>query len=255
MRQSSAVRFLWLLPVWMVVILSYERVRAVAAAELPGLSTSSCTTDSNCEKNYKCFVQDRANSDFCIPKDYYGSDHDEEACLHRANCAASAALRLVCPACILTPILTCGGVPASDAWYREHWEPMKDCFTPTPEQIRASAVHWDRRKSYRVKRGGPIEIERPPDLGIMVNDWNISVPAEWAGPRSDEASTKELYRRKGRVENALNRRWEFNAACPIYDEDIGTRTYKQSFIAGTCGAFRNPDPRKPPPSLKYLPNK
>jgi hypothetical protein len=246
------------------------RARAVAAAELRGLSTSSCATDSNCKKNYKCFVQDGTNSGFCIPKDYYGSDRNEQTCLHRANCAAAAVLRHVCPACILAPILTCGGVPASDSWYREHWESMKDCFTPTPEQIRASAVHWDSCLSHRVKPGGPIEIDQGPDLGIYVNEWNITVPAEWACPRSDEASRKKFYRRKGRVENALNRRWEFNAPCPIYDEDIETRTSSrttiagvidtfsatnESYIAGTCGAFRNTDPTKPPPSLKFVPNR
>jgi hypothetical protein len=146
--------------------------------------------------------------------------------------------------------MTCGGVPASDEWYRERWERLKDCLSWTPEQVRASAVPTVRTPSRKPNSGGPIEIQEAPDLNDNVNQWNIQVPAAWA-VSGNEDSLEKLSQRKGRLENALNRRWEFNAACPINEVDIGDRITTSRLIAGTCGGFRNPDPTKPPPSLMY----
>jgi len=235
---------------WALITLSIASVQTVAAADLqPRLSR--CGTDSKCRKGFKCFVQvpDVSQEGVCVPNGLSGSNDDEQVCLHRANCAAAAALRRVCPACVITPILTCEGIPSSNAWYRERWERLKDCLTPTPEQIRA-AVPAARTSSSRPNPNGVIEIPEAPDLNANVNQWNIQVPAAWAGSGNEDFSEK-LYRRKGRLENTLNRRWEFNAACPIYEEDIGTRTTTSRLISGTCGGFRNPDPTKPSPSLMY----
>jgi hypothetical protein len=244
---------------WVLVTVSIANVRTVAAIELPPrLLTLRCGTDSKCGKGYECVIPAPGigSEGFCVPKGYSNSNHDEEECLHKANCAAAGALRRACPACAITPIMTCGGAPSSDAWYRERWERLKDCFNPTPEQVRASAVPTVRTPSRKPNPGGPIEIQQAPDLNVNVNQWNIRVPAAWAGS-GDEDSSEKLYRRKGHLENTLSRLWEFNAACPIYEEDIGTTATTTSQIAGTCGAFRNPDPTKPPPSLNFpsSPNK
>jgi hypothetical protein len=265
MRESSGVRFLWLLLAWIVVVLISARIPRAAAQPLPGLSTSNCATDSECQKNYKCFVQDGVNSGFCVPTEYSGSKRDEEVCLHRANCAAAAALRHVCPACVLTPIFACGGITGIQAEGTGNiWARFKDCFTPTPEQIPASTVQRDpirahsvgERSNQNVNRGGPKAIEQLPDLGIYVNAWNITVPAGWAGSWStnhwSKKSKKELYRRKGRVEQAVSHLWQFNDPCPIFDEDMSDNGGSSSLVAGTCGAFRNPDPTKPPPHLTYI---
>lgn len=251
-RESSRVCALdgWKLLACALITLSFARVQAVAAADLqPQLAR--CRTDSECRKGFKCFVQAPGIGleGVCIPNGPSGPDDDEQVCLHKANCAAAAALRRVCPGCIITPIMNCGGVPASDAWYRERWERLKDCLNPTPEQIRA-AVPAVRTPSRKPNPSGPIAIHQLPDLNVNVNQWNINVPAAWADS-GNEDSKEKLNRRKGRLENALNRLWEFNAACPIYEEDIGTRTTTNRLIAGTCGGFRNPDPTKPPPSLMY----
>jgi len=232
----------------MLFILSVAVVPTVAAADSAPLLVR-CGTDSKCGKGYECVISSRfGRGGVCVPKSEAGSD-DDDACLHRANCAAAAALRRVCPGCVITPIMTCGGVPSSgssDPWYREHWERLKDCLTPTPEQIRASAVQSVRPSSQQADRKGPIEIEEGPDLDVYFNQWNINVPAAWAASRNRDPS--ELDRRKGRLENALDHLSEFNAPCPINNIDVdGTAT----LIAGTCGAFRNPDPTKRPPSMNY----
>jgi hypothetical protein len=237
---------------WIVLacalILSIARVQTVAAADLqPQLSR--CRTDSECRKGFKCYVQvpGIGLEGACVPRGPSGPDDDEQVCLHKANCAAAAALRRVCPGCIITPIMTCGGVPASDAWYRERWERLKDCLSPTPEQIRAAVpvARTSSPRPHRVK-----EIQEGPDLNDNVNQWNIQVPAAWAVSVNKD-SLEKLNRHKGRLENTLNRLWEFNAACPINEEDIRSRTTTSRLIAGTCGGFRNPDPTKPPPSLMY----
>jgi len=255
MRQCSGVSAsdTWMLLAWALISVSIVNVQSVAAADLmPHLLTQRCGTDSKCGRGYECVVRypELGSEGFCVPKGYSNSNLDEQDCLHKANCAAAKALRRVCPACIITPILTCGGVPSDDAWYQERWARLKDCLTPTPEQIRASAVPTVRTPSRKLKPGGPIEIPKAPDLNVNVNQWNIRVPAAWAVSQ-DQVSSEKLYRRKGHLENKLSPLWEFNAACPISEEDIGTRTTTESEIAGTCGVFRNPDPTKPPPSLMY----
>lgn len=215
-RRSFAVRALdgWKLLAWALITLSIARVQAVAAADLKP-SLSRCRTDSECRKGFKCYVQvpGIGLEGACVPRGTSGPDDDEQVCLHKANCAAAAALRRVCSGCIITPIMTCGGVPASDAWYRERWERLKDCLAPMPEQIRA-AVPIARTSSPRRHSNGAIEIQEGLDLNDNVNQWNIQVPAAWA-VSGNEDSLEKLSRRKGRLENALNRLWEFNAACPI----------------------------------------
>lgn len=241
---------------WVLVTLSTARIQTVGATDLPP-RLSRCGTNSKCEKGYECFVQAGiATEGLCIPNAYSGSDRDEEACLHKANCAAAAALRRVCPGCVISPVMTCGGIPSSDTWYRERWERLKDCLAATPEQIRASAVRAVRTSSQRPNPKGSIEIQQAPELNVNVNQWNIQVPPAWAESQNQDSSEK-LYRHKGRLENALSRLWEFNAACPIYEEDVGESTTTTRLISGTCGGFRNPDPTKPPPSLNYprTPNK
>ena len=236
---------------WALITLNIASVQTVAAADLqPRLAR--CRTDSECRKGLKCYVQvpGVGLEGACVPRGPSGPDDDEQVCLHKANCAAAAALRRVCPGCVISPVMTCGGLPPTNTpWYRERWERLKDCFTPTPEQIRA-AVPVARTSSPKANPNGVIEIQQLPDLNANFNQWHINVPAAWADS-GNEDSREKLYRRKGRLENALNRRWEFNAACPINEEDIGTRTTTSRLISGTCGGFRNPDPTKPPPSLIY----
>jgi hypothetical protein len=248
-RRSFAVLAFdgWMLLACALITLSIARVQTVAAADLqPQLSR--CRTDSECRKGFKCYAQvpGIGLKGACVPRGPSGPDDDEQVCLHKANCAAAAALRRVCPACVITPIVTCGGVPSSDAWYRERWERLKDCLSWTPEQIRAAVVPT---ASQTPNPKGLIVIEQMPILSVDVNDWNIHVPGAWYNPRNEDRSG--LYQREGQLQTKLSRLWEFNAACPINEEDIRSRTTTSRLIAGTCGGFRNPDPTKPPPSLMY----
>lgn len=213
------------------------------------LSSSACQRDADCQAGYSCFVQQGpVAKGVCIPKVYAASDADDEECLYRATCAAAAALRRVCRECFLFPILSCDGIPPTNTmWYQKRWRRFaRGCLRPSPEQIEASKMP---RATKRRPPKAPIEHQQAPDFGVHVNGWTVNVPAFWAGPEQTDWST--LHQREDRLQRTLAQLPQFNPACPTVILTAKPGSGTATVASGICGAFRNPDPSKTPPSVTY----
>jgi hypothetical protein len=229
-----------------IVLITCGVASQAGCQEKPLASTGmSCRRETDCQSDLSCAISPGQDWGLCIPKAYASSADDEGECLYRATCAAAEALPKVCPACTLSPALTCSSVTLgiNTPWQkmmRSREERLEStCLKLRPEQIgKASTDPEELRARRRIAEAwGNIPVE--------INGWSVHLPLSW---QSDYVHYME---RSRQLSNALKDVAAFRPPCELA-MTLGTTT---TVTAGQCGGFRNPDPSKPPPRVTIRPRK